>query len=157
MSRAQLAALVGSAAFVLLAFWLVTLMFPARGPVHDIIGKWRPDLVASCSEDIYIKISPNGLARKSADQPELPVMTKVAIIGERGKQQLLVGHESWPLTVKVAVATEVKGDELRFVSAEWTQEALAGHQELKAPPFLGAPAKILQIMQKSQPLHWCGD
>ena len=157
MSRAQLAALVGSAVVVLLAFWLVTLMFPAKSQAHDIIGKWRPDRVASCSEDIYIKISPNGLARKSADQPELTVMTKVAIIGERGKQQLLVGHESWPLTVKIAVSTEVKGDELRFVSADWTQESFTGHTELKSEPFLSTPAKILQTMQENQPLHWCGD
>ena len=158
MSRPNLIALVGSIAVVLLLFWIVVLILSPGEPPRSIVGKWRPDQVSRCSDDVYTAISPTGMASKKAGEPEQKSRLKVAIAGDRGQQKILIRDPTHPQALNLVVTTEVKGDELRFLAADWSPEAHAAFPDLlKTAQFADLPAKALSQMQQNQPLHWCAD
>jgi hypothetical protein len=156
MSRTERVLWIGAAAAAIyLSVRLLTPILPS-GPANlELTGKWHP-IDMSCSE-FYLSIAPGGMELKRPGSPadRLPVEVEIGGGSDEQKTLLLRLHgEKRP--IRVAVTTEVRDDELTFVSADWSAEAHANYPgALNQPPLVGFPQRFLDLVRRIQPLRRC--
>ena len=107
--------------------------------------------------DLYLSIATNGIELKNGAGPADRLPVEVEIVGAPNEQKILLLRlhgETRP--IKIAMATELQDDELRFVSADWSTEAHAKYEEaLNKPPLVGVPSRFLDLMGRVQPFRRC--
>lgn len=162
MSRQAIIALVGSVAFVLLAFWGVTRMFPAgpATPGVPIIGKWQHAGASGCGDDEgYMEVTATAVTIIGKGQSLSPIAIKAFesdVNGPRlrayfqGNLESLDFHQPY----------RIVDDTLTFGPSNWTPEARATNgatlTQLDAQP--NSPGKtIYRVLQAYQPYHRCPD
>jgi hypothetical protein len=155
MSRQVLIALVGSVAFVALAFWGVTLMFPS--PVDPIIGKWRIAKMRECSDEHYMAVTPETLTFVDNDLSASPIVI-TAIESDADSRRLRAYIKGGLQEVDFHIPYKIVGDTLTFGPSDWTPEARAKYPsqiaQMDSAPF--SPGKVIyKALQIYQPYHRC--
>jgi hypothetical protein len=158
MPRRNLIALVGSVAFVLVAFWLVTLAFP--GPQAAILGKWRTSGFPECnSAPLYFVFTKDAvLLEARGNAPRIfAKVTAIETDGDNHRLRFYVGDRPG---LDIAASYRIAGDELTFGDIDWTPEARAKYPGDVAALVATLAAKgdsIGGVFTRFQPFHRCPD
>jgi hypothetical protein len=159
MSRRNVIALVGSVAFVLLAFWFVTLAFPRHQ--GSILGKWRSGEDPDCDHAIvYYVFTKDAFAlQRGRDTPRL--VARISAIETAGDaHRLRVYFEDKLPDLDAYTTYQVVGDTLTFGSVDWTPEARAKYpDEITAiESRLAAKGQTLSlVVRPNKPYYRCPD
>jgi len=160
MSRQAIIALVGSVAFVLLAFWGVTKMFPAAPVPDSIVGKWAHKGASGCSDaEGYMEVTADAVTFAGKGQSMSPIAIK-AFEADGSGPRLRAYFKGNLDTLDFYLPYKIEGDALTFSPSNWTPEARAKYptqiEQLDALPM--SPGKtIYKALQSYQPYHRCPD
>ena len=160
MQRNMIIALVGSLAAVGLAFLVVVWLVPG-GPVRpagpasvvDIRGKWRPSVSSSCSDGLYLIIRDDKISWLIPNKPETTLKFDVQIEKSDKGPVLKLHPLSEPPAEALVMQLDTSSGRLRFVSAEWTQEAIAQFGSALTDRF--PASRVLETFQKIEPFYPC--
>jgi hypothetical protein len=158
MSRQAIIALVGSVAFVLLAFWGVTRMFPAGPAPAAIVGQWAHKGASGCSDaEGYMEVTANAVIFAGKGQTMSPIAIK-AFEADANGPRLRAYFQGNLDTFDFYLPYKINGDALTFGTSNWTREARAQYptqiEQLDALP--NSPGKtIYKALQSYQPYHRC--
>jgi hypothetical protein len=124
------------------------------GPT-DIRGQWRPADAASCAEGRLLTIEADRLTVTAPALVEAdgPLSFETAIEQTAQGPLLRLYLEGEPRMVNIRLQLDTHGNRLRFVSADWAEEAqAAGGEDLSHFPI----AQLLHQLQNLQPMVPCG-
>jgi hypothetical protein len=155
MSRQAIIALVASVAVVALAFWGVTLLFPA--PMDPIIGKWRIAKSSVCNDAGYMTVTPDALTFVDKNMSASPIVI-TAIESDANGPRLRAYIKGGLQEVDFLIPYKIVGDALTFGPSDWTPEARAKYPsqiaQMDATPI--SPGKMIsKMLQLYQPYRRC--
>lgn len=142
---------------IVIAVVIVTSSFRQPPVATDIRGKWRPDNTSSCGDGTYVVIGEHTITFQMPDQTARQIPFEIAVEAASGHQQLRLYVPGEPKTASLLIQTELRDNALRFVSADWSAAAKDQFGDaLASLPAMASPNGLLGVLQKLEPLHWCG-
>jgi hypothetical protein len=157
MNRRNLIALVGSVAFVLFAFWIVTLLFPGTQSTEAIIGKWRVNNSPKCDEKAgYLIVTKDEMVMHEEGKAHFTMFAILDFEASGDDRTLHVYAKNKVKDADLRMSYEVVGDKLTFGPVDWTPEARAKYPEVIAQfDALGGSEKTVGIIRLFQPFTRC--
>jgi hypothetical protein len=155
MSRQNLIALVGSVAFVLLVFWLVTLAFPGQAA---ILGKWRIKGEDDCNQAfLEFTFTKDAIVLQAKGDVPRKVASISAIETSGGTPRLRFHMDPTP-ALEAYAPYQIAGDVLTFQHVDWTPETRNAHPNEVATLNTMLAAKgesIGDVVTRFQPFRRC--
>jgi hypothetical protein len=157
LSRNQLIALGASLAVVVIAFWLVTALFP--GPPEPVLGKWRSKDSPRCDgQAVILVVTPTEIDLQDRGKPPTKIMGITAIESDGDAHRLRIFFPEKAPDYDLYAPYEVEHDTLTFGTLDWTPQAkrkYAGFTRSVDEVMAGSTPSFAGTLALHQPFRRC--